>query len=178
MARRRIKQGTILVLGVTLFVMLLLASLTQARNEMGASEPDEAGAGALHPASVMKVLMTPAGSPKDKCILQEAPPPEKKCRAFIKIDEDVLQDIFQNYTKCLEDESYYINFSNQPEIKLSRPLRIYGRTSTPLTINGLRVAPSKSFPRESPAIIIIGKPVNMEDVRTDGFETGIMDCSG
>lgn len=170
---KRIKQIAVLSIGTAVFLGLSIVSLTQAGPGEGG---DGGGKITASPASIMQILMMPDGSPIDRCLIPTMPLEEEKCRSFHNIDEDVLQNLFQSYKNCLDD-SYYLNFSNQPAIKLSRPLIIYGRTEKPLIIKGLKLSPAAGFPMGSPAITVYGKAVSLDDVRLNGFDNGILFAS-
>lgn len=171
---KRVKQIAILSIGTALFIALCSISIGQART--GGLTADASMHTAL-PSKVMKILMAPAGIPIDACPTEDEIPAVDECRPFFNIDEDALENLLQNYTECLEGHSYFYDFSTQPAVQLTKTLKIYGRTDEPLTIKGLKLKPDKSFPKDSPAIIIYGKPVDFREVQIDGFKNGIVNCS-
>lgn len=173
---KQIRQIAVLSIGLALFFGLCFASLTQAQSDQ-LEDHEEQGQAAL-PTKVMQILMVPAGSPINRCPLEEEPPAVEKCRPFFNIDnEDILKNLLQNYTRCLDGHSYYLDLSNQPAVGLSKTLDIYGRTDSPLTIRGLKLIPDESFPIDIPAIIIHGKQIILKDVHLEGFESGILFAS-
>lgn len=173
---RRIRQIVILSIGSALFIGLCFISLTQAESE--SPQEQKVQSRAVSPIKVMQVLMAPAGSPIDGCLIPEAPPVLQKCQPFFNVDdEDILENLLQNYTKCLDGHSYYYDFSNQPVVELSRTLKIYGRTDEPLIIKGLKLIPGKSFPKGNPGIAIYGKSVRLRNIYMDGFKNAIIFAS-
>lgn len=174
---KRIRQIAILTIGSAIFLGLCFASLTQAKNG-NIPEGQDIENRAASPTKIMQILMTPAGSPVDGCLLPVKLPDPERCKPFFNVDdEDVLENLLQNYTSCLDGHTFYYDFSNQPVITLNRPLKIYGRTEEPLTIKGLKLAPGKDFPKGSPAIAVFGKTIRLKDIQLDGFETGILFAS-
>jgi len=172
---KRIRQIAVLSIGTAIFFGLCFASLTQAQNEAMAEVNKKVAA---DPSKVMQVLMQPAGAPIDRCLVPENAPAVEKCRAFFNVDnEEVLENLLQNYTRCLDGHSYYYDFSNQPVVKLSHTIKVYGRTDLPFTIKGLRLIPGKGFPEGAPAIEVHGKAVLLKNLDLKGFKTGILFAS-
>ena len=171
---KRARQLALLSIGTALFIALCFISISQARtgDVIAGVNPR-----AAVPSKLMKILMIPAGAPIDACITEDEPPSVGRCLPFFNVDEDTLENLLQNYTKCLDGQAYFYDFSRQPAVRLTRTLKIYSRTDEPLTVKGLRLKPAESFPKDSPAIIIYGKSVNLKDVQLDGFKNEIVHCS-
>lgn len=176
---KRIRQVLILSIGSAVFIGLCFASMGRAGSEKSSSTGGgNTGEKSVQPAQIMQILMAPAGSPVDGCLLPTKIPSIEKCEPFFNVDDqDILENLLHNYTSCLDGNSYYYDFSNQPVIKLKRPLEIYGRTDEPLIIKGMKLTPGKNFPKESPAIVIFGKTVELKDLHLDGFDNGILFAS-
>lgn len=171
---QRIRQIIVLSIGVAIFIGLCFASLSIATTN---STQDDQVPQTMSATATMQVLLTPSGIPIDKCLMPKPEPVDKDCKPFVNIDEGVLQDLLRNYTKCIEDSSFNINFSNQPIIKLTKSITIFGRTDNPLTITGLKLVPDENFPKDAPALIVYGRSVELKDISLDGFKTGILYAS-
>lgn len=164
---------TILLIGSVVLVALCMVSISQADNTLKSGDikaPD-----AVSPAAMMQILMTPAGMPADSCLMPIDLPKPDRCKIFFKVDdEDVLENLIQNYTSCLDGHDYYYNFHNSP-ITITRTLKIYGRTGkAPLVIDGLNLTPAKNFPKGQPAIAVFGKSVKLKNASLKGFDNGIV----
>lgn len=164
---------TMLLVGSVVLVALCMVSISQADNTLKASNTKAPNA--VSPAAMMQILITPAGVPADSCLMPVDLPKPDRCKIFFKVDdEDVLENLIQNYTSCLDGHDYYYNFHNSP-VTLTRTLKIYGRTDkSPLIIDGLNLTPAKNFPKGQPAIAVFGKSVKLKNTNLNGFDTGIV----
>lgn len=175
---QRIKQIIVYTLFLVTFVALCCVSISQAKNQhQNSSEKQATNINSADSIRVMQILLSPEEDMSEICNIDETPPEIGKCKPIFNIDENVLQDLLNNYTTCFNEDSAYINLSTRAAITLTKPLRIFGRKEKPLTIKGLSLVPAVGFHLTSPAIIIYGEAVNISDVHLDGFENGIVYAS-
>lgn len=119
--------------------------------------------------TVMRWMMSPPEIVRVECE-EILPEPAEKCRPFLFLDEGSLQDLLNNYPACLEEPPYSLNFDPLPEIELTKPLIIYGRTDEPLKIRGLKLKAAEDFPKGEAAVKVAGGLVLIEGLNARGFE--------
>lgn len=165
---KRIRQIAISSIVLLAFIGLCFASLTQAEGKKDPAIDIQA----IPADDVMRALMATEYIP---CM--EKTPSTETCKAFLNIDEDVLKNLLLNYPACMDGYRYFLDFSNQPMIKLSKVLKVYSRSKDKFTVRGLKLARGDSFPKGSPAIVVYGDSINMEDTKLEGFEKGVIHCN-
>jgi len=141
---KRLRQIMILTIGSILFIGLCFMSLTQAENGKANKATKEGNSAS--PTKVMQILMEPTGKPIDKCEIPISEFEKGECKTFFNINEDVLQNLFSNYSECLSGSTYYLNFSNRRHVKITNPLVISSKGKEKLSIEGLKLIASKKFP--------------------------------
>lgn len=162
-----IKEGVAATFFLIILIGLISASLSQAKTEV---ELGSLTTNTAAPATAIMGGLISTEKNNIKCKIPEVIPPEKRCTVFFYINELTLRNLVQNYTECLDGNSYYLNFSNQPAVILNDTLKIYGRTDEPFVISGLKIKPSGDFDQTKPAIAIYGKEIILKDISIKDFD--------
>lgn len=165
------KQRKVIII-LSIIIAMVLVGL--AKLSLLSAEPSAAKkVAALSATTANRLMMSPPQVVKNECEEMQLPPAVDRCKPFMFLDEGSLQDLLNSYPACLEEAPYTLNLVPVPEIELSKPLVIYGRTDDPFTIKGLKVVAGKEFPKGEPAIKVMGGGVNIDNLQANGFEKAV-----